>query len=85
MAYQPEHEPPPLARGRRSGLKRRPRITGDAEHAAVEKLVVEAVQAQPVVDGVRSIECPPTDVRGIEPDRLGPEPPAYPHIAHRYS
>jgi hypothetical protein len=56
-------------------------VVGDAEHAAVEKLVVEAAQAESAVDRVGPFEGPPADVRRVQSDRFGPEPAVV--AAHR--
>jgi hypothetical protein len=45
----------------------------DADHTPVEELVVNAAEAQGVVDGVWTLERPPADVGGIEGNGLRPE------------
>jgi hypothetical protein len=47
----------------------------DAEDSLVEQLVVQRAQTQAVVDVVRAVERSPAHMRGLQPDRHGPDPP----------
>jgi hypothetical protein len=51
---------------------------GDAEDTSVKELVMEAAEAQRVVDRVRPVEGPPTEVGSVETDRFGAEPTVVP-------
>lgn len=46
----------------------------DSENALVQELVVQRAEAQPVVDVVRSAECPPAHVCGFQSDRNRADP-----------
>ena len=46
-----------------------PAVVADADHPGVEKDVVEAAHAHPVVDGVGTVGRPPADVRRFEAHR----------------
>jgi hypothetical protein len=50
---------------------RNPVLGIDADHSPVQELVMDAAQAKSVVHGVRSLERPPANMRGIEPDSFG--------------
>ena len=52
-----------------------------AEDPAVEELVMEAAEAQPVLHRVRTLEGPPTQVGGVEAHGFGAEAPVV--AAHR--
>jgi len=49
-------------------------IVADTHGATVEQLVVQTAEAEPVIDGVRSSEGPPADVRRIQTCELAPQP-----------
>src|SRR4051794_4414507 len=58
-----------------SGRDVHPPLEADAEHTAVQQLVVERAEAERVLDGVGPVEGPPTDVSGVERDGRGVDSP----------